>query len=80
MKFNFIEPFPVMDIFAHRLAYTEVVGRDLFRFIFTVEQICPMDGSTEHVVCCKLVVPKRMALKNQRHAARGMGAKGFVTY
>lgn len=70
-----IEPFFVPDIFAHRLARTEMVGQDLFRFVFTVEQTCSTSGDVEHVVVCKLVVPKDNAMANQRAASRRMGMK-----
>lgn len=72
-----IEPFYVPDVFAHRLHATEEVGSDLFRFVFTVEQTSSIDGSVEHVVCCKLVVPKSFAIANSKAAVEGMGLRGM---
>lgn len=74
-KGGFIEPCYVPDIFAHRLAFTEEVGPDLFRFVFAVEQKCLFTGNLEHVICCKLIVPRDMAIGNSRVAAKGIGMK-----
>lgn len=75
----FVEPAFVPDIFAHRLAYTEEVADNLFRFVFAVDQRDNFTGGVEHVICCKLVVPRAFAEANQKAASAAMGRK-WVSY